>query len=650
MNSHQTIKTALQKGQLTQAISQALDALNNYPDSSEYINLHYLLTVAYRLSKQFENALVSAKKLLDKAPDHGRAYQEIGHIYTATDDKEQAAVAFYQATKRNPTLSASWRALAHFHRQQGNNQGAEVADIQLDYLNKLPPQVLGARDLMYEGDLQKAEQVCRQFLSSNKHHPEGMLLLAEIAIKLRIHGEAEFLLESCQTLYPEHKAAAMEYLKLLLKMAKFEKAKTLVDKLLADSPESNLLLSAKGSALVGLGDIPMALAVYQKILQQDENQPGIHLLLGHALKASGNIDDSVSAYQKAYELKPDFGDAFWSLANTKTYQFTADEIAHMKAQLELDNTSDEDKIHLNFALGKALEDSEQFEDSFNYYQQGNQLKSKHIQYDPNQFDQQITAQMEMCNQQLFAKRIGAGHNSQAPIFIVGLPRAGSTLLEQILASHSQIEGTMELHNILELASRLQGQSGRYPAILTELETDYFRRFGQQYIADTQSYRTGAPYFIDKMPNNFLHIGLIRLILPNAKIIDARRDPMACCFSGYKQLFAEGQEFTYSREHIGRYYQGYVKLMAHWDKVLPGFVLKVQHEDVINDLDGQVKRLLDFCGLPFEQACVDFHQTKRTIKTPSSEQVRQPIYRSGMEQWKHYQKHLGPLKKALGVHP
>ena len=646
MNSHHSIKSALQNGQFTQAISQALDALSNNPETSEYIDLYYLLTVAYRLSKQIDQALICANKLIDKAPDHARAYQEMGHVYTATDNKDQAAVAFYQATKRNPTLSASWRALAQFHRQQGNIQGAEVAEVQLEYLSKLPPQILGAKDLMYEGDLVKAEQVCRQFLKSNKHHPEGMLLLAEIAIKLRIHGEAEFLLESCQTLYPEHKAAAMEYLKLLLKMAKFEKANVLVDKLLADSPDSNLLLSAKGSALVGLGDIPSALTTYHTILQQDENQPGIHLLLGHALKASGNIDGSISAYQQAYELKPDFGDAFWSLANTKTYKFTPREMNQMADQLELDSTSDEDKIHLHFALGKALEDDKNFPASFAHYQQGNNLKSKHTQYDPEQFDHQVSSQIEVCTREFFAQRQGLGDNSTAPVFIVGLPRAGSTLLEQILASHSQVEGTMELHNVLELASRLQGQSGRYPAILNDLDTDYFQRFGQKYLTDTQSYRTDAPYFIDKMPNNFLHIGLIKLILPNAKVIDARRDPMACCFSGYKQLFAEGQEFTYDLQHIGRYYRGYEKLMAHWDEVLPGFVLKVQHEEVIDDLETQVRRLLDFCGLPFEQACVDFHQTKRTIKTPSSEQVRQPIYRSGMEQWKNYQAFLEPLKKVL----
>ncbi|MYJ74878.1 MAG: sulfotransferase, partial [Gammaproteobacteria bacterium] len=264
----------------------------------------------------------------------------------------------------------------------------------------------------------------------------------------------------------------------------------------------------------------------------------------------------------------------------------------------------------------------------------------------------IDSQIEVCTAELFARRSGLGHPAPDPVFVVGLPRAGSTLLEQILSSHSQVDGTMELHHILNLAKRLRGRDEpggkpRYPAILGDLADDYFRRFGEQFIDDTRAYRGDAPYFVDKMPNNFFHVGLIRLILPNAKVIDARRHPMACCFSGYKQLFGEGQEFSYGLTEIGNYYRQYVKLMDHWDRVLPGFVLCVQHEDVVDDLEGQVRRILEFCGLPFEQACVDYHQTERSIRTPSSEQVRQPIFRTSLEQWRNYEPWLGPLKDALG---
>jgi hypothetical protein len=308
--------------------------------------------------------------------------------------------------------------------------------------------------------------------------------------------------------------------------------------------------------------------------------------------------------------------------------------------------SSEDKVHFYFALGKAYEDKKFFDDSFDYYAKGNDLRLEQTGYQPEVFEQQVENQKRVFTKDLFAKLKGVGSKINDPIFIVGLPRAGSTLIEQILASHSKVDGTMELHNILGLAARLRGQNNQYPDIVSELDKTYFARFGEQYIQDTRAYRNSAPLFIDKMPNNFLHIGLIKLILPNAKIIDARREPMACCFSGFKQLFAEGQEFTYGLENIGRYYAAYIDIMQHWNKVLPDFILHVQHEDVINDLEGQVRRILDFCDLEFEQSCVDFYKTKRTIKTPSSEQVRQPIFRGGMQQHINYDKHLGPLKSIV----
>jgi tetratricopeptide (TPR) repeat protein len=381
------------------------------------------------------------------------------------------------------------------------------------------------------------------------------------------------------------------------------------------------------------------------------------LQLGHALKAKGDIATAVDSYQKAYHLKPNFGDAFWSLANTKTYRFSDKEITQMQAQQTNHDLALTDKVQLHFATGKAFEDRQEYNQAFKAYEQGNSLQHAHNGFDITKIEQQVEEQIKYCTAELFEKRGDFGLSTSDPIFILGLPRAGSTLLEQILASHSKVDGTMELHNILGLASRLRGRNqaknteqsndeNPYPKNLSEINTDYFKRFGQQFIDETRDYREQAPYFIDKMPNNFLHIGLIRLILPNAKIIDARRSPMACCFSGFKQLFAEGQDFTYSLDDIGRYYQAYLKLMAHWDSVLPGFVLTVNHEDVVDNLEKQVHKMLNFCNLPFEQSCLDFHKTKRNIKTPSSEQVRQPIYKSAIAQWRHFEDHLMPLKKAL----
>jgi len=311
-----------------------------------------------------------------------------------------------------------------------------------------------------------------------------------------------------------------------------------------------------------------------------------------------------------------------------------------------------DQVYLNFALGKAAEDAGDFAGAFSCYARGNDLKKAQVHYVAEETRRDFAEQMRACDRALFTAREGWGCPAPDPIFIVGLPRAGSTLLEQILSSHSQVDGTLELPNILSLAGRLrrQGRSpGKrpYPQNLADLSADELKKFGEQFMEDTRIHRQGAPLFIDKMPNNFRHIGLIKLILPNAKIIDARRAPMACCFSGYKQLFADGQLFSYSLADMGAYYRDYVDLMQHWDTVLPGQVLRVQHEDVVHDLEGQVRRMLDYCGLEFEEACLNFHQTERSVRTPSSEQVRQPIFDTALEQWRNFEPWLGPLKEALG---
>lgn len=319
-------------------------------------------------------------------------------------------------------------------------------------------------------------------------------------------------------------------------------------------------------------------------------------------------------------------------------------------------TDPEDRIHLCFALGKALEDRQEWEEAFHFYERGNELKHDQVRHHPTHLDIRTKAQKAVCTRELFEERRDAGCPAPDPIFIVGMPRAGSTLLEQILASHSRVTGTYELPHIIALAHRLRGsdrlfeaagEDPRYPQILNQLDPDYFRRFGEQYLEDTRLYRHGAEFFIDKNPNNFFHIGLIKLILPNAKIIDARRHPLSCCFSGFKQLFGQGQEFSYGLRHIGNYYREYVELMDHWDAVLPGEVLRVDYENVVDDLEGQVHRLLDHCGLEFESACIDFHRTDRSVRTPSSEQVRQPIYTSALAPWKPFEPWLAPLKQALG---
>jgi hypothetical protein len=378
----------------------------------------------------------------------------------------------------------------------------------------------------------------------------------------------------------------------------------------------------------------------------------LHLSIAHALKTLGRREEAIAEYHVAATMGDGSGDAYWSLANLKTYRFEDAELRRMHAEEAAASTSVVDRYHLCFALGKALEDRAQYEQSFEYYARGNALKRSTSRYRPEIFELNTRAQIEVCSPELFAHHQGGGARAADPIFIVGLPRSGSTLIEQILASHSAVEGTQELGDIPRIVVGLQGRDWeldkpRYPAVLAQMSAEDYRRLGEKYLSDTRIYRTGKAHFIDKMPNNFRHIGLIHLMLPNAKIIDARREPMACCFGNLKQLFAHGQEFAYNVDDIARYYRTYLELMRHWNAVLPGRVLRVQHEDLVDDLEGSVRRLLEYCELEFEASCVEFYKTERSVRTASSEQVRQPIYREGLDQWRHYEPWLEPLREALG---
>jgi len=607
--------------------------------------VYYLKAVSFRLLNDFDNAIATLNELLSIFPDYGRAFQELGYCYIGSD-RPKAAHCFYQATCCNPALLAAWTQLEKVYKEDNQSQALALCQQQITFLKALPKPLLGATDLMYEGQLHKAEQVCRQFLISNEHHPEAMMLLAEIGIQLKVYSDAEFLLESCVTLYPDNDRAAAAYQNLLAKLGKFPEAAAVAEKRLKASPDNTSVKIGLAHALVGIGDLARAIDIYRTLLAHTEDRPAAWVALGHALKAKGNTEEAVNAYKKAIHFAKDFGDAYWSLANTKTYKFSDELIAQMESVVNLDATKLDDEIHICFALGKAFEDCGNADEAYQFYARGNALKKRTLQYDIAKTEKALKAQQKSFSSDSFDKKQGC--QALDPIFIVGLPRAGSTLLEQILASHSKVDGTMELHNILGIASSLSHQKTPYPLNVSALQDETLEKLGKQHIEQTKAYRQGAPFFIDKMPNNFIHIGLIKKILPNAKIIDARRNPMDCCFSGFKQLFGDGQEFSYSLSDIGRYYNAYEKLMSHWHSVLPGEILTVQHEDVLDDLEGQVKRILAFCGLEFEEACLRFHKTKRVIKTPSSEQVRQPIYKTGMGQWKPFESNLTELKDVLNI--
>ncbi len=620
---------------------------------AENFEAKYTLAVLNRAEGQIDQAKALLKALVDEKPDFGRGFQELGLCELALKQEPAAISAFEQAVEVDGSLIESWKFLTTAYRRNGDSR-AEQAAMQVDFLASLPQELRTVISYLAANRLGDAERLCRYFMQQNKTHIEGMRLMAEIATRTGVFDDAEFLLETVMELAPDHVEAEIQLAHVLLRRQRFHKAHKRVKAIY----ERNKTPSAQVQALYasvcfGVGENDEAIKTYQEMIRVSPNDPQLRVSLAHIYNATGESPKAVDLFKQAYGLKPDFGDAFWSLANTKSYRFTEEELAAMTDRVNAASTPQLDKTQMHFALGKAYEDSKDYDTAFSHYQEGNTLKRETSNHSKEQLDIRISTQLDVCTAELFERLKDVGHDAPDPIFILGLPRAGSTLLEQILASHSQVDGTMELHDILDLAKRLRGRdkasdpSPRYPRILGELPTERFAQFGQQFIEDTRAYRGSAPYFIDKMPNNFFHIGLIKLILPNAKVIDARRHPMACCFSGYKQLFGEGQEFSYGLEEIGNYYRQYVDLMNHWDEVLPGFVLRVQHEDVIADLEGQVRRILDFCGLAFEESCVEFHKTKRTVRTPSAEQVRQPINKSGVDQWCNFESHLDPLKHALG---
>ena len=637
-------------GEFHEAVALLDDAIKSDPDAVE---ARYMRAVCHRYLKDVPAAAADLSALKQMSPDFGRAYQEEGHLHRDSGNAERALLAYQRACQFNPALLASWKAQAAALRSLGRAVEADQVEAQARRLENLPKDLVSVTHLLYEGKLLKAEQLCRAYMQKNPHNIEGMRLLAEIGKRFGVLEDADFLLETALELDPDNIQLRLDFIDVLRKRQKFEAALAQAKALHEREPDNPLFQSHLAIESMQTGDFDQALVLFETILQALPEDPATLTSRGHALKTLGRQDEAIASYQSAARVRPNQGDAWYALANLKTYRFSDDELARLRSQEKAPDLGFQDRIYLCFALGKALEDRKDYAAAFEYYERGNDLKRAQTRYKSDQMEEELEAQASICTPELFDKQAGKGCPAPDPIFIVGLPRAGSTLIEQILASHSQVDGTLELPNILALSHRLRGRnrvSDRtfYPRVLHDLDAGKLRALGEDYLDNTRVHRQSAPFFTDKMPNNFRHIGLIKLILPNAKIIDARRGAMACCFSGFKQLFAEGQEFTYGLEEIGRYYRAYVRLMDHWDAVLPGQILRVHHEDVVEDVETQVRRILDFCGLPFEQACLDFHHTKRAVRTASSEQVRQPIYKQGVAQWRHFEPWLEPLKSALGT--
>jgi tetratricopeptide (TPR) repeat protein len=620
-------------------------------------DLLYLAAMNLRYLNRVPDALELLRRLEQHHPRYSRLYQERGHCYVALRDAPRAIEAFRRGIDINQALPASWQMLHGLYHVTGDQLNAATAAEHIAVLKNLPLPIIQAGSMFSDGELTAAESIVRSYLLQHGHHVEALRLLARIGIQRDVLDDAERLLESVLKLAPEYGAARADYAGVLNKRQKYLEARREMDTLLQLEPGNRDYLKLYAAACVGLGDCAPIIRLYRQMLAEGAatgtETAELHLWLADLLKTVGRQPEAIQEYHAAIAALPESGEAWWSLANLKTYRFADDEIARMRKVEAAPATSLVARYHLCFALGKALEDQGQYEESWRFYERGNALKHAEIRHEPRLAEAHTRLSKQVCTKEFFAARQDWGVADPDPIFIIGLPRSGSTLIEQILASHPQVEGTQELANVQRIVMELRGRgtdldNPRYPGVLTELTVEEFLRLGERFLSETRVYRqTGRPFFIDKMPNNFRDIGLIHLMLPNAKIIDVRREPMACCFGNLKQLFSSGQEFSYNINDIARYYRTYLEIMRHWNVALPGRILTMHHEDVVDDLEGSVRRVLHFCGLPFEPACLEFHKTPRNVRTASSEQVRQPISREGVDRWRNYEPWLAPLRTALG---
>jgi tetratricopeptide (TPR) repeat protein len=634
-------------------MSSSAELLSQFPHNRGEL---YLQAMNLRLLNYFDEALGVLERLQQLHPRYSRLYEERGHCYAALSNAPQAIDAFWQAVNINAALPASWQMLHTLYLGMGDEENAARIADRLAALGNLPPEIIEAGSLFADGELVHAERVLRIYLTQHGEHIEAMRLLGRICTARGLRDDAELLLEAVVQRAPGYRAARADYARALLDQHKYVRSRQEIQQLLEFDPGNRAYLRQYGEACIRLGDYEPGISLYRRLLgdaQPERESAELHLWIAFSLRAKGHPTEAIQSYRAAVAALPDSGEAWWGLANLKTYRFVEDEIARMRTVEAAPATSLVDRYHLCFALGKALEDQGRYEESWAFYERGNALKHAEVRYLPGPAEAHVRLSKQVCIREFFETRRGWGVADADPIFILGLTRSGSTLIEQILASHSQVEGTQELADIQRIVMALRGRDAdlknpRYPGVLAELGPQDFRKFGERFMADTRIYRqTQRPFFIDKLPDNFRDIGLIHLMLPNAKIIDARREPMACCFGNLKQLFSGGQEFSYSIGDIAHYYRNYLEFMRHWNEALPGRILTVQHEDMVENLEGNVRRILDFCGLRFERACLEFHKTPRNVRTASSEQVRQPISRESIDRWRNYEPWLGPLKDGLG---
>jgi predicted Zn-dependent protease len=607
-------------------------------------NATLILAAALRRQGRAPEAIPILEALARDFPRAPPTHYELGMSLADTGRVDDAVAALKWATEIDPEYAEAWRALGAVLFDAGDARAAEAAYAEHDRALVREPHLKGAALALYRGGAEQALGILQPIVQANPGDLAAVSLLAEAHLRAGQSAAAAALLERLLEQAPDDARARFRLASALIRQQRAQEALAHLERLLALEPENPALQNLMAGALAQLGQLERAIAIYERLLQARERHAITWASYGHALRMIGRTEDAVGAYRRALALDRGLGEAYLGLANLKVAQFSDEEARVLRRLVYGAEASADERAALAFALGQALEDRSDHVGSMNAYLEGAALRRLSAPYDADAFSDWIGRSIALFDRAFFEKRAGFGAAAPDPIFIVGLPRSGSTLVEQILASHSAVEGVAELPEIGFIADRLAD----YPDTAAAITAEQSRALGEGYLAATSVQRQlDRAFFIDKMPNNFQFVGLIQLILPNAKIIDVRRHPMATCFSAFKQHFAEGQAFSYDLADLGRYYRDYLALMDHFDRALPGRIIRVIYEDLVEDAEAEIRRLLGACGLEFEPACLAFHETERAVRTASSAQVRQPIFREGLEQWRNFAPWLGPLQEALG---
>jgi predicted Zn-dependent protease len=606
-----------------------------------------ILATAHRLDGRIGAASAILEPLARSQRSAAAVHAEWAIVQAELGRVTDAIGSLRHALALKPDMPGGWRLLGDLLTRTADQAAAESAYARHVQEAVADPVLMQAGRALVQNDLAKAEKVLRARIEMHPSDVAALRMLAEACTRLGRYADAENLLAQCLALLPGFIAARHNYAVVLFRQNRAEAALPHIRQILAQSPGDPSYRNLLAACLAMTAEYGAAIETYRDVLRDYPDQPKIWLSYGHALKTAGHSAQALLAYRTAALQAPGYGEAYWSLANMKGDALTDDDLGVMQTQLARADLAPEDRFHLHYAIGYMLERRAQYEDSFTNYAKGAALRRAGISYDADRTTAQFDRIRAVMTAEFFAERHGAGCMDEAPIFIVGLPRSGSTLIEQILSSHSAVEGTMELPELANIAREIGGGEGDYLDALGRLSARDLAGLGGLFLQRTRIYRkTSKPIFIDKMPNNFVHIGLIRLILPRARIIDARRHPMAACFSAFKQHFARGQHYTYDLTELGRYYSDYLRLMAHFDSVLPGFVYRVHYESMVQETRTEIQNLLENCCLSLEEGCFRFFESDRAVRTASSEQVRRPIFTSAIDNWRHYEAWLGPLAKAL----